>query len=45
MNRGGMSTTEHGGGPLLYVGCHMVDFILWFTGAEPESVHAQIRRD
>jgi predicted dehydrogenase len=44
MNRGWMSTLEHGGGPLLYVGCHVVDFILWFTGAEPESVYASIRR-
>ena len=40
MNRGWMSTTEHGGGPLLYVGCHVVDFVLWFTGAEPVSVFA-----
>jgi predicted dehydrogenase len=43
MNRGWMSTTEHGGGPLLYVGCHLVDFVLWFTGAEPASVYAHIR--
>jgi predicted dehydrogenase len=43
MNRGWMSTTEHGGGPLLYVGCHLVDFVLWFTGAEPVSVHAYLR--
>jgi predicted dehydrogenase len=44
MNRGWMGTTEHGGGPLLYVGCHIVDFALWFTGAEPASVYAEIRR-
>jgi predicted dehydrogenase len=44
MNRGWMATTEHGGGPLLYVGCHIIDFALWFTGAEPVSVHADIRR-
>ena len=44
MNRGWMSRTEHGGGPLLYVGCHVVDFVLWFTGAEPVSVFADVRR-
>ena len=44
MNRGWMSTTEHGGGPLLYVGCHAVDFVLWFTGADPLTVYADIRR-
>jgi predicted dehydrogenase len=44
MNRGWMSTPEHGGGPLLYVGCHVVDFVLWLTGARPMSVYAEMRR-
>jgi predicted dehydrogenase len=44
MNRGWMSTTEHGGGPLLYVGCHVVDFVFWFTGDAPLSVYAEVRR-
>ncbi len=44
MNRGWMSTTERGGGPLLFVGCHLVDFVLWFTGADPVSVYADVRR-
>jgi predicted dehydrogenase len=44
MNRGWMSATEHGGGPLLYVGCHVVDFALWFAGAGPVSLYADVRR-
>ena len=44
MNRSWMSSAERGGGPLLYVGCHMVDFLLWFTDDEPVSVYANVRR-
>jgi myo-inositol 2-dehydrogenase/D-chiro-inositol 1-dehydrogenase len=44
MNRSWMSTTEHGGGPLLYVGCHLVDFLFWFTGDEAVKVSADVRR-
>jgi predicted dehydrogenase len=39
-----MSMATRGGGPLLYVGCHLVDFVLWFSGAAPVSVYADIRR-
>jgi predicted dehydrogenase len=44
MNRSWMSSVEHGGGPLLYVGCHMVDFVLWFADDEAVSVYADVRR-
>lgn len=44
MNRSWMSTIARGGGPLLYVGCHVLDFVLWFSGADPVSVYADIRR-
>jgi predicted dehydrogenase len=29
---------------LLYVGCHVVDFVLWLTGSKPVSVYAEMRR-
>jgi UDP-N-acetyl-2-amino-2-deoxyglucuronate dehydrogenase len=44
MNRGWMARPETGGGPLLYVGCHLIDFLFWFTGDEPVSVLADVRR-
>jgi predicted dehydrogenase len=44
MNRSWMARPERGGGPLFYVGCHLVDFLLWFTGDEPTSVFANLRR-
>jgi len=44
MNRGWLASPEAGGGPLLYVGCHLIDLLLWLTGAEPMSVYADVRR-
>jgi UDP-N-acetyl-2-amino-2-deoxyglucuronate dehydrogenase len=44
MNRGWTARPECGGGPLLYVGCHLIDFLFWFTGAEVASVSAEVRR-
>jgi predicted dehydrogenase len=44
MNHGWLASSETGGGPLLYVGCHLIDLLLWLTGDEPVSVHADIRR-
>jgi predicted dehydrogenase len=44
MNRGWIAGRETGGGPLLYVGCHLIDLALWFVGDEPASVYADVRR-
>jgi predicted dehydrogenase len=44
MNAGWRSTPETGGGPLLFVGCHLIDFVLWLTGEDVVSVAADIRR-
>jgi predicted dehydrogenase len=43
MSEGWISKPETGGGPLLYVGSHLVDQILWYLGDEPVEVSAQIR--
>jgi predicted dehydrogenase len=43
MSEGWISSPETGGGPLLYVGSHLVDQILWFLGDDPVEVSAQIR--
>jgi predicted dehydrogenase len=44
MNRGWLASPETGGGPLLYVGCHLVDVLLWFMQEEPAGVTAQVHR-
>jgi predicted dehydrogenase len=41
---GWLASPETGGGPLLYVGCHLIDILLWFMQAEPASVTAQVNR-
>jgi predicted dehydrogenase len=43
LNKGWIAYPESGGGPLLYVGSHLVDFILWFLD-EPVHVSADVRR-
>lgn len=40
MDRGWTAYPETGGGPLLYVGCHLIDLILWFLAEDPVAVHA-----
>jgi predicted dehydrogenase len=35
---------ETGGGPMLFVGCHLVDLLLWFLGDEPVEVYAHVQR-
>ena len=42
MNNRWMANPEAGGGPLLYVGCHLVDMALWFLAEEPLEVFAHI---
>jgi predicted dehydrogenase len=44
MDRGWLARPDVGGGPLLYVGCHLIDFLLWFTQLQPVSVFADVRR-
>lgn len=43
MSEGWISKPETGGGPLLYVGSHLVDQILWYLGDNPVEVSAHIR--
>lgn len=39
---GWLAEREHGGGPLLYVGSHALDQVLWMVGRRPERVYAEI---
>jgi phthalate 4,5-cis-dihydrodiol dehydrogenase len=41
---GWMAFPESGGGPLLYVGSHLVDMFLWCLADEPVEVSADVRR-
>lgn len=43
MDTGWIAEPQSGGGPLLFVGCHLIDLALWFTGEEPASVWANVR--
>lgn len=43
LNSGWIAQPESGGGPLLFVGCHLIDLALWFIGEEPTSVCATIQ--
>jgi predicted dehydrogenase len=44
MNDGWLAYPETGGGPLLYVGCHLIDLALWLLGDEPVEVFAHVQR-
>jgi 1,5-anhydro-D-fructose reductase (1,5-anhydro-D-mannitol-forming) len=35
---------ETGGGPMLFVGCHLVDLLLWCVGDSPVEVYATVQR-
>ena len=39
---GWLSTPETGGGPLLYLGSHLIDQILWYVGEMPVEVCASV---
>ena len=39
---GWLADPEKGGGPLLYVGVHLTDQLLWLTGGEPQRVYSEI---
>jgi len=43
MSEGWIASPDTGGGPLLYVGSHLVDQILWYLGDDPVEVYAHIR--
>ena len=43
MDEGWKSTPETGGGPLLYVGSHLVDQVLWYLQDDPVEVYASMR--
>lgn len=43
LSEGWISRLEMGGGPLLFVGSHLVDQILWYVGDDPIEVSAIIR--
>ncbi len=47
MDAGWLASPETGGGPLLYIGSHLVDEILWCVGdrAVEVTAHASYRRD
>lgn len=43
LNNGWIAQADSGGGPLLYVGCHLIDLALWFIGEEPARLSASVR--
>jgi len=43
MSKGWKASLDTGGGPMLYVGSHLVDQILWYMGDDPVEVVADIR--
>lgn len=42
MEDGWVARASSGGGPMLYVGCHLIDLALWLMGEEPNEVTAQV---
>ena len=43
-DRGWLTSVNTGGGPLLYLGSHLVDMLLWFAGENPVEVSGKISR-
>jgi predicted dehydrogenase len=43
MNEGWKSTPETGGGPLMYVGSHIIDQVMWYLQDDPVEVYASTR--
>ena len=44
INEGWAAFPETGGGPLLYLGSHLVDMVLWFLGDQPVEVWGDVQR-
>jgi predicted dehydrogenase len=42
MDSGWVAQADSGGGPMLFVGCHLIDLALWFMGEEPTNVSATV---
>ncbi|MFT4164001.1 MAG: Gfo/Idh/MocA family oxidoreductase [Microlunatus sp.] len=42
LDDGWSAERESGGGPLLFVGCHLLDLMLWLAGCDPVRVSAEI---
>jgi predicted dehydrogenase len=43
LNKGWIADPATGGGPLLFLGSHLVDQILWYAGDAPVEVYADVR--
>jgi predicted dehydrogenase len=43
MNQGWASRPETGGGPLLFIGSHLIDQVLWYMQDDPVEVFANVR--
>jgi len=43
-DQGGHASVDTGGGPLLNLGSHVVDMVLWFAGGDPVEVSGNINR-
>ena len=44
LDAGWTANSETGGGPLLYLGSHLVDLLLWFAGDDPVEISGSVRR-
>jgi predicted dehydrogenase len=44
LDKGWIAQPDSGGGPLLFVGCHLIDLALWLVAAEPASVWATVHK-
>ena len=43
LSNGWIANPDTGGGPMLFVGCHLIDQALWYLKDEPVEVSAHIR--
>jgi predicted dehydrogenase len=43
-DKGWSPPLDSGGGPLLFLGTHVVDMLLWFAGEDPVKVSGHVRR-
>lgn len=44
LDNGWIAYPDTGGGPLLFVGCHVLDWILWFLDEDPVEVYATVKK-
>ena len=43
LSNGWVANPDTGGGPMLFVGCHLIDQVLWYLADDPVEVSAHIR--